>query len=455
MKNSRQILIEHILGRGMKRKQQVFISVILSGAVFSLFFFSEFFRLKWIQPDVKIWGPVHMADGIPRQTVELAQALKDKYTVEIKTTFFEKTDVPQSILPLLNKKYQKKARVVIIEDIIWHPGLKIDRFFKTTEGKDQIRVAYSMWEATQIIPQWVLMMNLYFDAVIVPDPFLVDVYKNSGVTLPVFYIPLGLDLKELLKAPLKEEKKEGPFIFAALSSGLERKNLVTTIKAFAKALGNNPGARLYINCRFADPDVREAILSEIQKQGCSNISYTEFQLKKDAYVKFLKSVDCLLSLTKGEGFSIQPREAMALGIPVIVSDNTAQSTICKTGLVKVVPSAIAEPAYPFHDPHPCGHQFNCDVDEAALAIEDVYNNYQQYLSKGPLMRKWASGYDYSELTPIYESIVSPKQVILGKTNEFLPDGTMITDSEQLYNKYVKVIRLDQPFIRSDKKKKGA
>jgi glycosyltransferase involved in cell wall biosynthesis len=197
--------------------------------------------------------------------------------------------------------------------------------------------------------------------------------------------------------------------------------------------------------------VREAILSEIQKQGCSNISYTEFQLKKDAYVKFLKSVDCLLSLTKGEGFSIQPREAMALGIPVIVSDNTAQSTICKTGLVKVVSSAIAEPAYPFHDPHSCGYQFNCDVDEAARAIEDVYNNYQHYLNKGPLMRQWASGYDYSKLTPLYESIVSPKRVILGKTNEFLADGTMITDSDQLYDKYVKVMGLTQPLIRADKK----
>ena len=332
------------------------IALCLLPALYKRFKYSE------IRPDIKIFGPILMGEGIARQTVELAQALKDKFIVEIVATSLKKEGVPKQIRSLLRKKYGKEARVVIIEDILWFPHGKIDRFFKRTEDQDQIRFAYTMFESTRIVPEWVLMINLYFDAVIVPDPFLVDAYKNSGVTVPVFYIPLGLDLKRFLTTPLKEEKKEGPFVFAALCSGIERKNLITTIRAFAKALGNDERARLHINCRTADPEVRDAIFTEITELGCSNICYTEFSLKQDAYLKFFRSVDCLLSLSKGEGFSIQPREAMALGIPVIITDNTAQSTICQSGLVKVVSSLIKEPRYYFDQKISCGHQFNCDVD---------------------------------------------------------------------------------------------
>ena len=57
------------------------------------------------------------------------------------------------------------------------------------------------------------------------------------------------------------------------------------------------------------------------------------------------------------------------------------------------------------------------------------------------MRQWASRYDYSQLTPLYESVVSPKQLILGKSNEVLPNSTIITDSQALYDKYIRVMEL--------------
>jgi glycosyltransferase involved in cell wall biosynthesis len=138
------------------------------------------------------------------------------------------------------------------------------------------------------------MINLYFDAVIVPDIFLVDAYKRSGVTIPIFHIPLGLDLGAFLKAPLKVPKTKGPLIFACLGTGIERKNLKTAIQAFAKPLGNEENALLHINCRIAVPEVRDEIIAEIIKQKCTNIKFTEICLKKDAYLKFFSSVDCLL-----------------------------------------------------------------------------------------------------------------------------------------------------------------
>ena len=412
-------------------------AVLLLSVAYPLF---KFVRARGIgQADVAIYGPIVMADGIGRQTVELARVLGKKHKVQIFSRHVDKTDMPLSIKKMLKTKYSKPARVAIVEESLWAPGLPLNRFFPRVACKDQIRYAYSMLESTGIVPEWVLMINLYFDAVIVPDPFLVDAYQKSGVTVPVFCIPLGIDIDAFLKAPLKEPKTKGPLVFASLGSGIERKNHKMAIQAFAKALGNNENARLYVNCRSAEPDVREELINEVIKQNCSNIKYTEVCLRKDAYLKFFSSVDCLLSFSKGEGFAIQPREAMALGVPVIITDNTAQTTVCKSGLAKVIPTAIPEPRYYFGRRINDGEQFDCSLDECVAAIQDVYFNYAQYASKGPMMRKWASNYNYKNLWTYYESLVAPKKVVFGDVNEVTAD-CIITDSKVLYDKYIKMMK---------------
>lgn len=390
-------------------------------------------------PDVAIIGPILMADGIGRQAVELAQVLAQKYEVQIQSKYVNKIDLPTGIRSMLRKKFAQPAKVAIVEESLWAPGDSLDRFFATADAKGQIRYAYSMLESTRIVPEWVMMINLYFDAVIVPDPFLIDAYVKSGVSVPVFYIPLGIDIHDFLQAPLKEQKTKGPFIFASLGTAISRKNHKMAIQAFAKVLGNNENAYLYINCREGTPEVRQEIIDEIRKQQCTNIKYTEFRLKKDAYLKLFRSVDCLLSVSKGEGFSIQPREAMALGIPSIVTDNTGQSTICKSGLVKVVPSEISEPCYYFNRTLNDGERFNCTVEDCAAAILDVYQNYAKYLEKGPAMREWAAAYDYSRLSSQYECIVSPKKVVLSTVNEITAD-CIYTDSQALYDKYLDLMK---------------
>jgi glycosyltransferase involved in cell wall biosynthesis len=380
-----------------------------------------------------------MADGIGRQAVELAQVLSKKYCVHIKSRYVNKIDLPSSILKMLKMKYKQPARVAIVEESLWSPGDSLDRFFPTVDAGDQIRFAYSMLESTRIVPEWVMMINLYFDAVIVPDQFLVDAYVKSGVTVPVFHIPLGLDMRPFLEVPLKKAKNKGPFIFASLGTAIDRKNHVMAIQAFAKVFGNNENARLYINCREGTKDVKKEIMDAIVKQKCNNIKYTELRLKKDAYLKFFRTVDCLLNLSKGEGFSIQPREAMALGIPAIVTHNTGQSTICESGLVKVVPSNIAEPCYYFGRPIQDGERFNCKIEDCAAAIEDVYLNYQKYLDMGPAMREWASKYDYDCLSSQYECLVSPPKIVLGDENKITAD-CLYTNSEALYQKYMNMLQ---------------
>lgn len=390
-------------------------------------------------PDVSIIGHIVMADGIGRQTAELAASIKDTFKVQIIANHKDLTDVSDDIKKILNKRYTQMGKVIICEESLWEPGLEIDKFFPTVTKDHQIRIAYSMLESSRIPQEWVMQLNLYFDAVVVPDPFLVEVYQKSGVTIPVFEIPLGLDLSNFLSEPLKQDLKF-PMVFANLSSCIDRKNQVTLIRAFAKAFGNNENFVLKINSRGGDPKTIQEVSEEVLRSKCSNIHFSQICLKKDAYLKFFKSADCYVSLSKGEGFSIQPREAMSLGIPVIATDNTGQSTICQSGLVKAIASTILEPAYYFKMQFPSGYRYNCDVDSVAAALKDMYNNYFQYVSKAQEARNWASQYDYSNgtLKKQYQSLIYPKKVLLGSQNK-ITEEYLMTDSKELYEKYQKLI----------------
>jgi glycosyltransferase involved in cell wall biosynthesis len=413
--------------------------LLLGGLLLSLTAVSAFLYKKYFEdPYVTLVGPIEMADGIGRQAAELGSILMKDFKVNILAHHYDKEDVSSSIRKLMWKRNKRLGKIVIFEQSLWDPAGKPSKALSKVQHEGQIRIAYSMLEATRIPQEWVMQLNLYYDAVAVPDAFLVDAYKSSGVKIPVFELPLGLNLQPYLKQPLKKGRNP-VMLFSNLSTAIDRKNHVTLIQAFAKALGNVEDAVLHINARGVDQATKAAIEKEIVKQNCSNIHYTEIRLRNDAYLEFFKTIDCYVSLSKGEGFSIQPREAMALGIPVIAANNTAQTTICNSGLVTAVTSSLLEPAYFFKKKIPSGHYFNCNVDEAASALLDVYNNYDVHLEKGAKARAWSSFYDYSSgnLPKLYKSLISPKKIILGSKNE-LHEDYIETDSKELYEKYLKV-----------------
>jgi len=209
------------------------------------------------------------------------------------------------------------------------------------------------------------------------------------------------------------------------------------IKAFARAFGNSKDVKLLINSREGEIQTTEEIKNIVDELKLNNVYISRLCLNKKNYLNLFKKIDCYVSLSKSEGFSIQPREAMCLGIPVIATDNSGQSTICKSGLVKIVSSTIEEPAV-FLWGDSKGSMFNCDIDEAANALREVYENYSKYLAKGKESREWARQYEFKNLKDRYCTLVMPKKVILGNENKIEKDYLMTT-SHELYEKYNRII----------------
>jgi len=404
------------------------------------------FSLGAKECDLTLVGPVRMADGIGRQTPELIEALCPELSISfIKSRLFEKRDVAKPVKNIFkNSGVENPGKVLIFEDLIWAYLKKSEqkkifwKNFKLREDRtDQIRLAYTMAESSQISNQWVQFFNQHFDALLVPDEFLVEVYKSSGIRIPVFTLPLGLNLQPYFNAQTQKTKT---FTFANFSSCFPRKNLLKLVQAFDMAFHNRPNVQLKLCCRRTSGSYLPTIKKEIRKRKIKNIVLATKRVDEKTYLDRFLSVNCYVNIAVGEGFSIQPREAMALGIPVIVSDNSAQTTIANSELVRVVPSTIPVSSKKVWGKKEFGVFKDCRVEDVADALKDMYEHYDHYCENCDAAREWVRQYDYNNIKNLYKNIVKPKYIVVGGQDKILENGFM-TSSKEFAEKYQRLLNV--------------
>lgn len=293
---------------------------------------------------------------------------------------------------------------------------------------DVIRIGFDVCDSSRLPQTRVNLINKFCDAVIVPDPYLVNLYKKSGVIHPVFALPLTLNLETLLNRSIKKAPQK-PFVFgfsgAFFNSG--RKNHERLVQAFAQEFRNNPDVLLKIHGRFGP--AFDTFAAQCKALKTNNIDLQCKGFDRQEYEDFMASLDCYVTAAKAEGFAITPREALALGIPCIVANNTAQKTICNSGYVYAMRSDILEPSKVLG-----GYWFNTDITEIRKAMREVYENYNHYLALAHQGRRWVTHYEAKNLAPLYRSLVLPHKVILGDRDEITAEYLMTT-SRKLYQKY--------------------
>lgn len=298
-----------------------------------------------------------------------------------------------------------------------------------------IKIAYSFFEGTKLPPKWIEILNTQFDAVIVADDFWVNVYKNSGVNIPIYVLPMALDLDDLLLNQKKEANTQ--FTFGTSAAFWTRKNQFFLLKAFHEQFGNSDKFKLVIHGRGGELSVLYELENYIKDNNISNVIIECKRTDSEEFKNFMKSLDCYVLISKSEGYSISPREAMALGIPCILSCNTAHITLCNSGLVRSVLCPKSEKANygnAFGENVDCGEIFNCEIPDIRAALRDVYDNYKLYLEKAKKGKSWVERYNFSNLKQKHLNLIKPKQVIFGLENK-IEDNYIMTNSVKLYNKY--------------------
>lgn len=124
-------------------------------------------------------------------------------------------------------------------------------------------------------------------------------------------IPNGVD-KEMLQKYLQKRKKHNKYVFVSVGRFTRQKNLIPVIKAFDSIEDSQIEYRI-----IGDGELKKEYYDAAN--GNRNIKFLG-QLPRNEVLYELVNADCLLMPSLWEGLSIVQLEAMALGLPMILSD---------------------------------------------------------------------------------------------------------------------------------------
>lgn len=270
------------------------IFIKLSGICF--LFLAHFCGCKQIY-DCAVVGIINFADGIGRQAIGfldvLSNDLQMKFIPSRLNVPIVLEDIPNSVVKILKEKRVGRSRVSLLQDLLTCGTLEPYKRMPSTE----IKFAYTMVESTEVDKKWVDILNTHFDAALVPDSFLVEVYKESGVTIPIFVLPLGMYIDDFLQAP-PSAKPHIPFVFGFSGSFVERKNHLTLVKAFARVFKGNNDVKLVLHGRNGN-DTFQEIYAFIELERLDNVELIRTSWSWSDYYQFLQSIDCYVSISMG------------------------------------------------------------------------------------------------------------------------------------------------------------
>jgi glycosyltransferase involved in cell wall biosynthesis len=192
--------------------------------------------------------------------------------------------------------------------MIWHEQPN-NKWLNSPFAKN---IALVPFETSLIPASWVGKINR-MDALITYSSHCVQMFKDSGIRIPIELFHLGVDFTEFY--PL--ERDNDVFTFGHMGSLSVRKGTDLLVKAFSEAFPNGENVKLICKTsntmyHFMTKDKR----IEVQMGPISHAELIE---------TFWKKIDCFVWPTRGEGAGLPPVEACATGIPAIVTNGTGQS----------------------------------------------------------------------------------------------------------------------------------
>jgi glycosyltransferase involved in cell wall biosynthesis len=249
------------------------------------------------------------------------------------------------------------------KDIIIIPPCSLSGFTPTKNS-----VILTMWETDYLEQPWVKNLNKAA-FIIVPSQWAVDTFKASGVTVPIYKVPLGYD--PLVFHPNSNvSTKVCTFgTAAALTSGGLRKNTKHIIKLFQKAFPTEQDVRLKIkitpNCPW-------------EQVGDTRIEVKKMFLPPMDLANWYRGTTAFVNCSYAEGFGLHLIESMACGRPVIGTKYSAVTEYFDDEVGYPVSHEIVKASGGVYS----GHWANPDDESVIEQMRRVYENMDEAKEKG-------------------------------------------------------------------------
>ncbi len=274
---------------------------------------------------------------------------------------------------------------------------------------NSINILSTAHECSLLHPHWTECCNK-FDAVFVESQFAVDVFKNSGVTVPVYCVPNYENVSDY--TPKSEVNTKGTYKFYSIQQWTERKNGVGLLRAYFNAFTPDDDVLLilktYITRVEENQNQRDAIkghIANLKKDMNLPKNYPPVflitdKLTDEEITRMHEECDCYVMLDRGESWGIPFADAAAAGNPIIATDwggsrqflNGTNSYPVKYQLTYVDNMSHFSPFY-------SGFQQWADASlpNAAELMRHVYDNREEAFEVGKRARETMEKYYNQEI----------------------------------------------------------
>ena len=235
--------------------------------------------------------------------------------------------------------------------------------------KQRDLVWHTMFEARPLPHDWVPILNLC-GAIWAPSLWAKAVLFESGVTVPIYVAGYGVETYSRALARVRREggEPQGPYTFLWCGHGLGgatfggRKGGHMVVEAFRKL--NLPDSRLILKVA-ADRGVEHV--------DDDRITVIKDRLSDNDYAKLHLGAHCFVYPSHGEGFGLQPLEAMGTGLPVIAPQYSGMADFIHEGVSVPLPVRGEEAAVIYE--HIYGRQGQ-RFQWASISLDDVCDRMQ-------------------------------------------------------------------------------
>lgn len=252
-------------------------------------------------------------------------------------------------------------------------------------------IALTMFETSLPPADWTWPLN-QCRRVVVPCRQNAEAFAARGVDVPIDVAPLGVNAE---KWPVGEATGEGEATFTFLmAAGLtHRKNPVGAARAFTAAFAHESDVRLVLKTRGTE-DRRSGFISwtrDLPNDG--RIRVVAEDSTPEQMLGWMHAADAFVFPSRGEGFGLTPLQAMATGLPVIVSANSGMLEYCDerfnypVGCVAVPVPDQARGGYPT-DWGYVGEWWEPDFDELVARYRQVYTHREHARAVGFAAADW-------------------------------------------------------------------
>ena len=184
-----------------------------------------------------------------------------------------------------------------------------NRFFPANLTR---RWLFTMNESTKAARRMVSQINKNCERLLVTCEDQAKVYRESGVTIPITVIGMGVDYNVPRYERRRLPEAGETFHFLTYSYGDMRKGAEKALVAFKKLFDGDP--RYHITVK-----AREGLDTWLECIEDPQLTVRFGMLHERQWQTMLRESHCFLFPSRGEGFGYPPREAVLSGLPTIAT----------------------------------------------------------------------------------------------------------------------------------------